>query len=41
MSDFEEIKKIVEKMKRLTQSAGYRDKIMDVKEENQQFTIEV
>lgn len=33
--------KIVEKMKRLTQSAGYRDKIMDVRKENQQFTIEV
>lgn len=33
--------KIVEKMKRLTQSVGYRDKIMEIKEENQQFTIEV
>lgn len=32
---------IVKKMKRLTQSEGYRDKIMEVKEENQQFTIEV
>lgn len=32
---------IVEKLKRLPQSAGYRDAIMDVEKENQQFTIEV
>ena len=32
---------IIEKMKRLSFSGPYRDKIMDVTQENQQFTIEL